>query len=104
MYRLLRGVDELELSSSSGIDLSNIRRWYRQSFYDSSIPQSMLIGFEEQLRSQLDMQTRRLNLADLYSRLLREWLNSSSAETEEPTLIEDDASLDGSFEVVQKDR
>jgi hypothetical protein len=98
---LLSGVKELDLPLSSGTDLSNIQRWINQSDFDDSIPQSMLIGFEEQLRSLLDVQTRRLDLADLYSRLLREWLNSSD-EGEE--IVEEDGSLDGSFEVVEKDR
>ncbi|KAH8590270.1 hypothetical protein B0O99DRAFT_599138 [Bisporella sp. PMI_857] len=102
--RLLMGVKELKIPITTGIDLSNIHRWLKQSYVDPSIPPTMLVEFEEELRSQLDMQTQRLDLADLYSQLLREWLSSSSSHSEEASLVEDDASLDGSFEVVEKDR
>jgi len=105
VFRLLSGVEELGIPVSSDLDLSNIHRWLEQSHFDHSIPDSMLVEFEAQLRSQLDMQTRRLDLADLYSRLLREWLNSSNSGPEGGMIVEDDASsLDGSFEVVEKDR
>lgn len=70
---LLKGVEELDLPSSSDVSLSNMKRWLDQSHFDDSIPEEMLQSFNEQLRSQLDVQTRRLDLADLYSRLLREW-------------------------------
>jgi hypothetical protein len=100
---LLNGVEDLNPSSSSEVDLSNIRRWLEQSHFDSSIPDSMLHEFEEQLRSQLDVQTRRLDLGALYSRLLTEWLNPTESGNEQVT-FEDPGALDGPFEVVEKDR
>jgi hypothetical protein len=63
----------------------------------------MLHEFEDQLHVQLDVQTRRLDLGALYSRLLTEWLNPTESEVEEVT-FEDPEALDGSFEVVKKDR
>jgi hypothetical protein len=101
---LLEGVEALDLPSSSDVSLPNMKRWLDQSRFDASIPEEMLQAFDEQLRSQLDVQTRRLDLADLYSRLLREWLNSSNVETETDMIIDDTSSLDGSFELVEKDR
>lgn len=92
VLKLLSGVKKLDIPLKSKSDLSNIHRWLNQSLYDDSVPQSMLQDFENQLRAHLDMQTRRLDLADLYSRLLREWLNSADAGEE---LIEEDGSLDG---------
>lgn len=99
---LLEGVNSLDLPSSSNVSLHNMQRWLDQSHFDDSIPDEMLQSFDEQLRSQLDVQTRRLDLADLYSRLLREWLNSTNLEPEAE--IDDTMSLDGSFELVEKDR
>ena len=99
---LLKGVESLDLPSSSDVSLPNMQRWLYQSHFDDSIPDEMLQSFDEQLRSQLDVQTRRLDLADLYSRLLREWLNSTNLEAEAE--IDDSMSLDGSFELVEKDR
>jgi hypothetical protein len=100
---LLKGVEKLNPSSSSEVDLSNIRRWLEQSHFDSAIPDSMLNQFEAQLRSQLHVQTRRLDLGALYSRLLTEWLNPTETG-EEQVSFEDPEALDGSFEVVERDR
>ena len=100
---LLKGVNELNPSSQSEIDLSNIRRWLEQSVFDSTIPETTLQQFEEQLRSQLHVQTRRLDLGALYSRLLTEWLKPAEITDDQVTLDEPEA-LDGSFEVVERDR
>ena len=80
---LLKGVEDLNPSSSSEVDLSNIRRWLEQSRFDSTIPEAMIHQFEEQLRSQLHVQTRRLDLGALYSRLLTEWLNPTESSDEQ---------------------
>lgn len=109
VLRLLEGVEDLDRASnrrtptSSSNDLSNIRRWLFQSHYDSSIPSTTLDGFEIQLRAQLDVRTRRLDLGSLYSRLLTEWLDSSTSN-EEQLLVEDTDSSNGFFEVVEQDR
>jgi hypothetical protein len=100
---LLEGVEQLNPASSSAVDLSNIRRWLEQSHFDSTIPDSMLEQYETQLRSQLHVQTRRLDLGALYSRLLTEWLNPTETGDEQVS-FEDSEALDGSFEVVEKDR
>jgi hypothetical protein len=102
---LLKGVEEgLDLPSSSDVSLPNMKRWLDQSHFDDSIPEEMLQSTDEQSRCQLLVQTRRLDLADLYSRLLREWLNSNNSETEMELAVNDSTSLDGSFELVEKDR
>lgn len=75
ILHLLRGVEALGQPSGSagGLDTSNVRRWVEQSQFDASVPDTMLSGFEDRLRSHLDVQTRKLDLAALYSRLLTEW-------------------------------
>lgn len=99
---LLWGVKELDRASWMDITLSNIRRWLDQSRYDPSIPDAMLQTFEKQLRSKLEIQSQRLALADLYSRLLTDWLNPPASTVGESATPEN-SPLDGSFEIVEKD-
>ncbi|KAH6692103.1 hypothetical protein BKA61DRAFT_282026 [Leptodontidium sp. MPI-SDFR-AT-0119] len=73
VLRLLQGVEDLKPpTSNSSIDIKNARRFLEQSHFDASVPAAMLDDFEAQLRSKLDVQSRRLDLAALYSRLLTE--------------------------------
>jgi hypothetical protein len=60
----------------------------------------MLMKFEKELRSRLDIKSRKLELADLYSRLLIEWIESPNMGDAEFSILES-TSLDDSFEVVQ---
>jgi hypothetical protein len=101
--RLLEGVEELQLDNTYN-KLWNMRRWLEQSGFDDSVSESMLDDFESQLKAYLDVQTRRLNLADLYSQLLKEWLGSGNEPQDLDVLMEESGSLDGNFELVQKDR
>jgi hypothetical protein len=103
--RLLLGVKELDPSSKSDMGIWNMYSSLYQSYYDPSIPVQMLQAMENQLRSRLDAQSRRLNLADLYSRLLTEWLVSSASSDGGPTpAMQEIASLEDSFEVIERDR
>ncbi|MCJ1229281.1 hypothetical protein MMC12_005946 [Toensbergia leucococca] len=101
--RLLSGVHDLDSSSKHDALYKNITRWLEQSRYDPSIPDSMLEKFEAQLRAKLDVQSRKLDLAELYSLLLTEWIESpvviaAEAQRQEKTELDDD------FEVLEKDR
>ncbi|KAJ5908735.1 reverse transcriptase [Penicillium taxi] len=62
----------------------------------ASIPIEKLENFEKCLRNKLDVYSRKLELADLYSRLLTEWINSSSEEAAEPAeILTDQDTLEG---------
>lgn len=88
------------LGSEAYGELDNIERWLHQSQYDPTIPSERLHKFELALRSRLDIKSRRFDLADLYSRLLTEWIGSPDIdESDAVTSQEDDAS--DSFEMVQ---
>ena len=89
------GVKELELVDVSKLDA--IRRWVDQSKYDPSIPEATLAKYEEDLRSTLDVHSRKLNLAALYSRLLIEWIESPKTGDEEAPSAE----MDDGFDLVQ---
>lgn len=56
--------------------VTNIERWLDQQRFDPAVTDGMLNEYETELRSQLDAHSRRLSLADLYSRLLTEWTNA----------------------------
>jgi hypothetical protein len=92
------GVKDLDVWSYD--ELKNISRWLHQSNYDPSVPDEMLMKFEKELRSRLDIKSRKLELADLYSRLLTEWIDSPNLEDTESSMLEN-TSLDDPFEVVQ---
>ncbi|MCJ1254916.1 hypothetical protein MMC24_002732 [Lignoscripta atroalba] len=100
---LLSGVKELDPSSSTDVRVSNIRRWLDQSHYDPSIPNAMLQTFEKQLLSKLDIRSRKFDLADLYSRLLTDWLNPPDSTVADSTTVES-LTLDDPFEIIGRDR
>ncbi|KAL2867663.1 uncharacterized protein BJX67DRAFT_75870 [Aspergillus lucknowensis] len=68
--------------------IGNIQRFLQQHPFDPSITHDMLRGYESELQSRLDAHSRKLSLADLYSRLLTEWTNASAEE--EAEVSEDD--------------
>lgn len=76
---------DADLGGNAGnLSLKNIRRFVDQSRYDLSVPESLLREWEQQLRLLLDQRTRKLNYADLYARLLTEWLADTSAAITPP--------------------
>lgn len=101
---LLDGMKRLDIWEEEELcQLKQIRHWVHQSAYDPSINEAMLRKFEQRLRAKLDAESRKLDLADLYSRLLIEWIDapkgangdsSSSTKPEKP-------SEEDSFEIIQ---
>lgn len=81
-------------------ELRNMRGWIDQAEYDPSIGDAALSQFEAVLKSRLDMESKKLGLADLYSRLLTEWIDSPNTEETEAAMLES-TSLDDPFEMVQ---
>lgn len=67
---LLGAVKALYPPAVNDTNLGNIQRWLDQSRYDASVPVSKLDEFSGQLRAKLDVQSRKLDMAHLYSRLL----------------------------------
>lgn len=57
-------------AAKDGALANNTERWLTQSRYDASIPVSKLASFDQQIRAKLDIQSRKLDMAHLYSRLL----------------------------------
>ena len=95
---LLACVSDLRVCSSQ--DLGNLRRWINQAEYDPSVGETALKGVESTLRSKLDIGSRKLDLADLYSRMLTEWIDSANQVNIESPSAES-TTLDDDFEMVQ---
>ncbi|KAJ5206520.1 reverse transcriptase [Penicillium cf. griseofulvum] len=101
--QLLVGTKSLSQGAESDSEIANIEHWVEQARFDSSIPSEKLEFFETQLHNRLDAYSRKLNLADLYSRLLTEWINPPSKNED----AENHSSEDEDFEIVderQKER
>ena len=89
---LLASVRKLCPNLKNVTETSNIEHWVQQAKFDSSIPPEKLQEFEKYLRNKLEVQSRKLRLADLYSRLLTEWMNppSEMGQTDESSSHEPD--------------
>ena len=96
---LLCGVEDLYPESLSDHKVQNVKFWVQQSRYDASVPPDMLATCEELLRGKLEVQSRRLALAHLYSRLVTEWMEPAA-----PMSGDDPVAIDDSFEVVDRQK
>ncbi|KAI9367344.1 hypothetical protein BJX61DRAFT_547574 [Aspergillus egyptiacus] len=75
---ILKGTKAIHPSASKDATVANIQRWMAQHCFDSAVTEGMLRDYERELLSRLDAHSRKLSLADLYSRLLTEWTNASA--------------------------
>lgn len=81
--------------------VKNINHWLQQARYDASVPAEMFTTWEELLRSKLEVQSRKLGLAYLYTRLVTEWMNPSAPMSQEVPIPTAD---DDSFEIVDRQK
>jgi len=72
---LLSAVAELQPELTQDPAVTSIRRYLQQAQYDSSIPKEKLERFEKCLVEKLNIRSAKLAMADLYSRLLMEWVD-----------------------------
>ncbi|KAL2825725.1 hypothetical protein BDW59DRAFT_69621 [Aspergillus cavernicola] len=80
---ILTGVKAIHPTASKDAAVINIQRWLDQHRFDASVTDGMLKEYERELLSRLDAHSRKLSLADLYSRLLTEWTNTSGGSGED---------------------
>ncbi|KAF2098425.1 hypothetical protein NA57DRAFT_38906 [Rhizodiscina lignyota] len=97
---LLYGVEEL-LPKTGNVDVRAIHKFLDQSKHDSSFPKAHLNQYEARLRGALDKESQKLSLASLYSRLLTEWMDKSTSETDSSGHLSD-AESNESFDMVDK--
>ena len=100
-------VNDLQPQAAKDPMVTNISRWMQQARYDSSITERMLEGFEEYLLQQLKTRSSKLAMADLYSRLLMDWVNALSAKDNDGNVNtgpDEDAGSpsEGGYEVVDE--
>ncbi|OJJ07536.1 hypothetical protein ASPVEDRAFT_142329 [Aspergillus versicolor CBS 583.65] len=86
---ILNGTKAILPHVSKEHTVTNIERWLDQRCFDPTVTDGMLKEYETELRSRMDAHSRRLSLADLYSRLLTEWTNASGAG-EDADIAEDE--------------
>ncbi|KAI8955216.1 hypothetical protein F4801DRAFT_378899 [Xylaria longipes] len=92
---LLRGVNSLcETELAQDTRVLNVDLWLQQSAYDTSIPFQMLQSYEALLRSKLEVQSRKLGIGHLWSRLVTEWMNSTTSIGEAPASDDESDEVD----------
>lgn len=91
-----------DIQHHRGLSVTNIRRFLEQAQYDPSIPSSLLRELEGDLCRNMDRISRKFDYADLYSRLLTEWLRSDASSRVDIDMPEDESaeSAESAFEVV----
>ncbi|KAJ5105304.1 reverse transcriptase [Penicillium alfredii] len=80
--QILAGTKRLFPRARWDESVRSIERWVDQARYDSTITPEKLDGFEAHLLGRLDAHSRKMSMADLYSRLLTEWISPPSKEKE----------------------
>ena len=96
----LEEVLDCDIQHHGGLSVTNIRRFLEQSQYDPSIPSSLLRELEGDLYRNMDRISRKFDYADLYSRLLTEWLRSDASSGVEDIDMPEDDSAEPAFEVL----
>lgn len=95
---------EILSGSSDNVVVSNIGRWLDQLRHDALIPEKTLESFEARLRAKLEIQSRKLGLAGLYSHLVTEWMTPSTSTAADGSSDGSQAASDDSFAVVERQK
>lgn len=103
--KLAENISRVKVPNIDNHELKNIFDYVKQAAFDPSVPGTEISRYEQWLLANLDYQSNRLDHSALFSAVLSEHLDRSS-ETSSTTSEtgEDDSSLDGSFEMLTKDR
>lgn len=92
----------IDLRPGRALDFRNMQRWLGQAQYDPSVPNAKLISWERELLRNQEIEGRKLELTDLYSRLLSEWIEqSANAQGDVDPSSEGSLEDSDSFEMVQ---
>lgn len=106
---LAKGVEELvyrdgdrKLRDAGRDKMEEIDKRLDRSVWDASVPAALLDSHEAFARSELDVKSRRLSAAELYSRLVMEWMDSDAAPPTEDLGLHDHAKAAAEAEERQK--
>ena len=100
LLKLYEGIKNLPDTPSPDVELYNASCLLGQARFDPSVSQDQLKVIDANLRARLDVGSRKLDLAHLYSRLLTEWIETPANADDEPADLERSGS-EASFEVVE---
>ncbi|KAK6219791.1 hypothetical protein QIS74_05293 [Colletotrichum tabaci] len=70
------------LDDSSLVSVDNLRRFVQQADYDPCVSDDLLDGYEKAMRNELDVQSARYRYAELYGKLVNEWITAGKAADE----------------------
>lgn len=103
---LAKNVVDMKLPFADKGKLDNTLIYLKQASFDPSMPRSLIPEHVEWWTTNVHQQSNRLDYATLFSALLSEHLDGPRGHSPSSTenLAEDDSSLDGSFEILEKDR
>ncbi|KAL6412392.1 hypothetical protein AUP68_03595 [Ilyonectria robusta] len=68
------------LVSSSAVSLANIGRFLTQAEFDPSLSPSSIESLERALRNELDVHSEKYRFAELYGKLVNEWVSAGTAD------------------------
>jgi hypothetical protein len=77
------------------LDLKNLDRFLEQTKFDTSVSEKLIQRWEEKLLQYLSVQASKFQYADLYGKLVTEWLSSEKAAPVQPDA---DVEMTESFE------
>ena len=92
--------DNKNLTNAHDSEMTNMGHWMKQALCDPSVTDAKLLECEKNWTSRLEQNSRKLELAHLYSRLLTDWIKSSPTAEADLDELEGSES-DESFEVIQ---
>ncbi|EFQ27970.1 uncharacterized protein GLRG_03114 [Colletotrichum graminicola M1.001] len=67
------------LDDSTLVSVDNLKRFVQQADYDPCISESLLNDYESAMRNELDVQSAKYRYAELYGKLVNEWISAGKA-------------------------
>ncbi|KDN63084.1 hypothetical protein CSUB01_00158 [Colletotrichum sublineola] len=67
------------LGDSTLVSVDNLKRFVQQAEYDPCISESLLNDYESAMRNELDVQSAKYRYAELYGKLVNEWISAGKA-------------------------
>ncbi|KAK1993790.1 hypothetical protein LX36DRAFT_233677 [Colletotrichum falcatum] len=71
------------LANSTLVSVDNLKRFVQQADYDPCISESHLNDYESAMRNELDVQSAKYRYAELYGKLVNEWISAGKAADQE---------------------
>ncbi|KAM0332983.1 hypothetical protein ACHAQA_001640 [Verticillium albo-atrum] len=102
---LAEGLEKLPsmtpLADSSTISLENLKRFILQAKHDPSVSQDFIDDYEQSMKSELNVQSEKYRFAELYGKLVNEWISAgkpdSTSDSDSESNADSDAASNSSF-------